>query len=267
MFEVKRPSNKAEFLSPEKLNRKALQELLLYYLRERIDNNNNNIKHLIATNGNEWFFFKGEDFYTFFFKDKKLIKEYKAFTEKKKDSSNNELFYKEIAQKYISKVEKDLPFVYLNFTKKSPKKYNDAELNTLYKIFSDVHILGNSFGNDSNLLNKDFYNELLHIIGLEEIKVKGKKLIHRKPEGKRDYASILENAIFIIEDRDFLSSIKSIEESEDKAFNAGLELTLTWIIRILFLKLLESQLLSYHNKAKEYSFLNSEFRYLSRKLM
>ncbi|MBN1252274.1 MAG: class I SAM-dependent DNA methyltransferase [Bacteroidales bacterium] len=259
IIEAKRPSNKAEFLTTENLNRKALQELLLYYLRERIENNNNNIKHLIATNGYEWFLFKSDDFYKYFFKNKALIKEYQAFRDGNKDSSKNELFYNEIAKKYIEKVENELPFVHLDFTKKSIKEYSDADLNTLFKIFSDVHILGNSFGNDSNQLNKSFYNELLHIIGLEETKDGGKKIINRKAEKERNYNSILENAIFIIEERDHLNNIKSVENGKNKAFDAGLELTLTWINRILFLKLLESQLLAYRNGAKEYRFLNSDF--------
>ncbi len=259
IIETKRPSNKAEFLSPEHLNRKALQELLLYYLRERIDENNNNIKHLIATNGYEWFLFKSDDFYKYFYKNKDLVKEYETFRDGNKDSSKNELFYKEIAAKYIAKIEEKLPFVYLNFTKKNIKEYKDSDLNTLYKIFSDVHILGVSFGNDSNQLNKTFYNELLYIIGLEEVNEQGKKIIKRKAENKRNYASILESTIFVLEDRDYLRNIKSIENRKDIAFHAGLELSLTWINRILFLKLLESQLLSYHNSAKEYRFLNTEF--------
>ncbi|NPD47806.1 Eco57I restriction-modification methylase domain-containing protein [Lentimicrobium sp. S6] len=259
IIETKKPSNKAEFLSTNNLNKKALHELLLYYLRERIDEKNNNIKHLIATNGYEWYLFKAEDFYNHFYTNKSLRKEYEDFRDGKKDSLKNELFYNEIADKYITLVEEKLPYVYLDFTKKPIKDYNDTALNTLYKIFSDVHLLGANFGNDSNQLNKSFYNELLHIIGLEEVKEKGKKLIQRKPEEQRDYGSILENTIFTIEDRDYLSNIKSVENGSNKAFNAGLELTLSWINRILFLKLLESQLISYHNKTKEYSFLNSEF--------
>lgn len=51
ILEAKKPSNKAEFPTPENLNKKAFQELLLYYLRERYDAKNNNIKHLIITNG------------------------------------------------------------------------------------------------------------------------------------------------------------------------------------------------------------------------
>ena len=79
LLETKKVSNKAEFPSTTNLNKKATQELLLYYLRERVDNGNNNIKQLIATNGIEWFLFKGEDFYAHFFKNKKLVKNMKPF--------------------------------------------------------------------------------------------------------------------------------------------------------------------------------------------
>jgi hypothetical protein len=258
IIEAKRPSNKSEFLTTESLNRKALQELVLYYLRERIDCGNNNIKHLIATNGYEWFLFKADDFYKYFYSNKALVKEYEAFKSGLKDSSKNELFYNDIAKKYIAEIEDKLPFVYLNFYKSDFDKFSDAHLNTLFKIFSNVHILGHSFGNDSNQLNQAFYHELLHIIGLEEIKEKGKKVINRKTESERDYASLLENTIFTLEDRDYLHNVKTIT-GDDKAFEIGLELCLTWINRILFLKLLESQLSTYHKGAKEYRFLNSDF--------
>jgi|25_taG_2_1085351.scaffolds.fasta_scaffold00300_14 hypothetical protein len=259
IIEAKKPSNKSEFIKENNLNKKALQELLLYYLRERVDNENNNIKQLIATNGYEWFLFKAEDFYNFFYKNKALLKEYKSFRDGLKDTSKNELFYNEIAKKYIAEVEKELPFVHLNFHKTNFNQLKDSNLNTLFKIFSNVHLLGHSFDNDSNQLNREFYNELLHIIGLEEIKEKGKKVIGRKSEKNRDYASLLENAIFHLEDRDYLSKVKSVENSPEKAFNVGLELCLTWVNRILFLKLLESQLLTYHKGEVKYKFLNSKF--------
>ena len=203
--------------------------------------------------------FKGEDFYNIFYKNKALLKEYKAFRDGLKDTSKNELFYNEIAKKYIDEVQENLPFVHLDFSKTDFSSLKDVHLNTLYKIFSNVHILGHSFGNDSNQLNKTFYNELLHIIGLEEIKDKGKKVISRKVEKDRDYASLLENTIVILEDRDYLSNVKSVENNSEKAFNVGLELCLTWVNRILFLKLLESQLLAYHKQDQKYKFLNSKF--------
>ena len=259
LLEAKKPSNKSEFPKNGKLNCKAFHELLLYYLKERIDYKNNNIKHLVITNGYEWYFFKAEDFYETFYKNKELVKEYGQFRDRLKDSSKNELFYKEIAENYISKVEDKIPFVYLDFRHKNIADLKPKEIENIYKLFSDVHLLGKSFGNDSNQLNKAFYNELLHIIGLEEIKESGKKLIQRKKDAARDYGSLLENTIFTLEDKDFLLKVKNVPNDENKSFTVGLELCLTWVNRILFLKLLESQLLSYNSKSSEYKFLNFDF--------
>lgn len=50
IIEAKKPTNKAEMISTKKLNAKALQELVLYYLRERITHKNLEVKHLIVTN-------------------------------------------------------------------------------------------------------------------------------------------------------------------------------------------------------------------------
>src|SRR5690606_14112382 len=43
---------------------------------------------------------------------------------------------------------------------------------------------------------------------------------------------------------------------QERLFNVALELSITWINRILFLKLLEAQLITYHKGDKSYSFLN-----------
>ena len=262
LLETKKLSNKTEFPTVKNLNKKAVQELLLYYLRERIDHQNNNIKQLVATNGIEWFLFKGEDFYAHFYKNKKLIKEYEAFRDGKKDSTNNELFYREIASKFINDCQEDLPFVHLDFGSITIEKLSDKKLNNLYKLFSPVQWLGEPFGNDSNQLNKAFYHELLHIIGLKEVKKGSKKVIERMPVKERSDGSLIENAIEHIDAKDKLSRFapKAIEGKtrEEKLFNLGLDLCITWINRILFLKLLEAQLLQYNNDQPEYSFLNIE---------
>ena len=258
IIEAKRPSNKVEFISERNLNKKALQELLLYYLRERIDHKNNNIKHLIVTNGVEWFFFKAEDFYNLFYKNANLVKEYNHFRDGLKDTTKNELFYNEIAFKYIEGIKDQLPYVYLKIGADEIEKLSDNKLSAIYKLFSNVHLLGHGFGNDSNKLNDAFYKELLHIIGLEEIKENSKKVIVRKPLNQRDYASLLENTIFTLEDKNYLDRVKGFSNNDEKAFSVGLELCINWINRILFLKLLESQLVSY-NKSNEYKFLNFNF--------
>jgi adenine-specific DNA-methyltransferase len=50
IIEVKRPENKAEWITADKPNGEAWQELVLYYLRERIEEKNKDIKYCIATN-------------------------------------------------------------------------------------------------------------------------------------------------------------------------------------------------------------------------
>ena len=42
-------------------------------------------------------------------------------------------------------------------------------------------------------------------------------------------------------------------------FNIALELCITWVNRLLFLKLLEAQLFKYHKGDKVYLFLNARF--------
>lgn len=69
-----------------------------------------------------------------------------------------------------------------------------------------------------------------------------------------DYGPLLENTIFTLEDKDYLPKIKNIPNNEEKSFTVGLELCLTWVNRILFLKLLESQLRSYNGDSTEYKF-------------
>ncbi|MGL5035678.1 MAG: Eco57I restriction-modification methylase domain-containing protein, partial [Microcystaceae cyanobacterium] len=112
---------------------------------------------------------------------------------------------------------------------------------------------------------KEFYNELLHIIGLTETKQGSKKLIERKLPQDRDSGSLLESAIAEIETLGKLSRIKFLDNAErfgqtkeEQLFNVALELVITWINRILFLKLLEAQLIRYHGGDRSFGFLNSE---------
>ncbi len=44
ILEAKKPTNKADMISAENPNRKALHELILYFLRERVEENNIDIK-------------------------------------------------------------------------------------------------------------------------------------------------------------------------------------------------------------------------------
>ena len=250
-------------ISVGNLNRKALQELLLYYLRERISKKNSDIKYLIATNVYEYFIFDAQEFEQKFYQNKKLKKEFQDFEDGRKTSRKTDFFYSEIASSFIEEVADSLDYTYFDI--RSYAKYlgeNTAskKLIELYKVFSDVHLLKLPFQNDSNSLNKRFYAELLHIIGIEEKKENNKIVIVRKAVGRRNEASLLENTINQLDAEDCLRKVPNIaiygSTQEERLFNVAMELCITWINRILFLKLLEAQMLKYHNGEQCYKFLS-----------
>ena len=126
---------------------------------------------------------------------------------------------------------------------------NNKYFVSAYKLFSPVHLLKQPFKSDHNTLNKNFYKELLYIMGVEEIVDKETHKIIRLKENKQDY-SLLEQTYAKLED---YSSVTD----EEKRFETALGLVLIWVNRILFLKLLESQLKSF-NIDTDVKFLNTE---------
>jgi len=267
LFEVKKPGNKSEMPTCKDINTKAFHELILYYLRERITNKNIEIKYLVITNIFEWFIFNANDFEKLFSSDKNLVKQFEDFENERLSGRNTDFFYKNIAEQFIEKIESHISVTHFDIrdfetTIKNADREDDNKLIALYKIFSPEHLLKLPFVNDSNNLDKTFYNELLHIIGLEETKEGSKKLIGRKIEKKRNAGSLIENSITILKSEDCLSQLPKLSDygsnKEEQLFNISLELVITWINRILFLKLLEGQLIKYNNGDKTFRFLNTE---------
>jgi hypothetical protein len=269
IFETKKP-NSSEMFSAAKPNVKALHQLIFYYLQERIEHKNLAVKHLIITDIYNWYIFDENLFDRLFYRNTKFQKGYETFKQSGKDTA---FFYNEIAKPILAEAEIDLECTHFNLnqythlreTSKISLTSNledDTKLIPLYKILSPVHLLKLPFANDSNQLDKNFYAELLHILGLEEVKEGSKKLIQRK--AKPDEFSLLENAMTKIENRGFLDILEPSKygsNRQEQVFNIALELCITWINRILFLKLLEAQLISYHKGNKAYRFLNSTVIY------
>ena len=264
IIEVKKPTNVGEMITREDLNRKALQELLLYYLRERHTNKNIQLKQLIVTNIYEYFVFDGQEFERLFYSNKKLIKRFEEFNDGVLTSEKTDFFYKEIAADFIAKVLDHITYTWFDI-----RKYkifldtgNDKRLIELFKFFSPEHMLKKRFQNDSNSLNTKFYSELLYIIGLEEVveKDSNKHIITRRKEGERNQASILENAITILNSEDWLDNVKERysfgKDRQGQLFGIALELTIGWVNRVLFLKLLEAQLVKYHKGDQSYAFMS-----------
>ncbi len=265
IIEAKKPTNKAEMLNQDNINYKAFHELILYYLRERIAKKNLEIKYLIATNIYEWFVFDANVFEKLFAQNKALVKQFEDFEAGRLTGTNTDFFYNEIAKPFVAELTKEVEFTYVDLRKfekplRNNDKKDDAKLIALFKLFSPEHLLKLPFANDSNSLDKKFYTELLHLIGLEETKDKGKKVIGRSSKANRKSGTLLENTINQLESLDKLSRLKNPsaygENREERLFNVGLELCITWVNRILFLKLLEAQLVTYHGGDSSYSFLN-----------
>ena len=269
ILETKKPTktNNAEMPKVNDLNKKAFQQLVLYFLRERINHKNLEIRYLIVTNIYEWFIFDARIFERLFAENTLLVKQFLEFEEKQLSGDRTNFFYKEIAKPAIAAIQDEIKFTHFDLRDYQSEelgkglkplvsvgkdKVGNQKLEDLYKLFSPDYLLKLSFANDSNSLNKPFYNELLYIIGLTENKVGGKKLIEQPKEGDRNSGSLIENAISQI-----LEVGKISREDIQPLFDVALNLALTWINRVLFLKLLEAQLIKYHRGDQDFAFLNS----------
>lgn len=280
IIEAKSPTNVAEMFSAEHPNVKSLQELVYYFMLEYVHSGNREIKWLAITNFDEWYFFDVKDFIRYFGnKTKPIYDEFLKFKANQMSGNKTSDFYNDIAKPAIDDFLKscDINVVHFNLkdacknvianeVKQSnavcysertlePKAIGKVEetkkLLSLYKFLSPETLLAKPFANDSNSLDRNFYAELLHIIGLEEVKEEkgGKKVIRRKKPANRDKASLLESAIYQLED-DFPNK----EECEAMA----LRLCITWVNRLLFLKLVESQILMYQKSDASYRFMSTD---------
>ncbi len=267
ILEAKKPTNKSEIITPDNLNKKAFHELILYYLRERVTHNNLEVKHLVITNIYEWFIFDAMTFERLFAQNKSLVKQFTDFEAGRLADTKTDFFYKQIAESFIAEIKTDIEFVHFNLQDyqkplRNDDKADDNKLIALFKLLSPEHLLKLPFANDSNSLDRRFYSELLHILGLTETKDGGKKLIGRNKESDRYTGSILEDTIIQLDSLDKIGQLDRPSQfgqtHQERLFNVALELTITWINRILFLKLLEAQLITYHKGDDTYAFLNSD---------
>jgi len=256
IIEAKSPTNAAEMFSAEHPNVKSLQELVYYFMLEYVHSGNHEIKWLAITNFDEWYFFDVKDFIRYFGnKSKPIYDQFLKFKANQMSGNKTSDFYNDIAKPAIDDFlgTCDISVVHFSLEDavKAVEKNDDKKLVALYKMLSPEGLLAKPFANDSNSLDRNFYAELLHIIGLEEVKEDkgGKKVIQRKKPANRDKASLLESAIYQLE-------IK--EPDENKCEEIALRLCITWINRLLFLKLVESQILMYQKGDASYRFMSSD---------
>ncbi len=266
IIEAKRPSNSSEMITGDDLNRKAFHEAILYYLRERIDNGNEDIKHIIITDVYSWHIFDAQDFERHFYESKKLTGWYEEWKQGQKVSSRTQFVYDHLSE-FVDELEANITAAELDLSnyrklleKDELSRDEQKKLVPVFKLFTPTHLLKQPFASDSNELNKAFYRELLYIMGLKEYKEKGSHYITRLDEENRQHASLIENTITQLKSLNVISRLPNrseFGEDEDKQlFNVAIQLLITWINRILFLKLLESQLFKYHREDDRFRFLS-----------
>ncbi|ELE2927879.1 Eco57I restriction-modification methylase domain-containing protein, partial [Campylobacter coli] len=153
---------------------------------------------------------------------------------------NTEEFYKEVA-KLIENSKENLKGFLIDLTfLKDKQKSNFKNLASIYKTFHRDFLLSEFNPNDANSLNNAFYKELLYILGLCESKQNSKLIIAKSQESKEEQGT-------------FYTAINSKLEEEN--FETILKLLILWLNRILFLKLIESNLVRF-NDDKNLKFLN-----------
>ncbi len=227
LIEVKALNNRNEFPKDrENPISKAFCQMVFYFLKEI--ENNNSLKHAIICNAHEFFLFDCKDLLNLFQNDKEIKKLHKNCAKKEGTDPKTKRFYSDL-EEYLKKDFKgELPYTHFNLSSYDPK-----ELPLIYQVLSHEVLLKQRKTLDANTLNKDFYEELLYILGLEEQNDKGKILI--KPSRTKNSLS------------DALKKeYKNLDDEEVMA------LLIAWNNRILFLRLLESLLISFNHFEKPF---------------
>ncbi|EOG9205457.1 Eco57I restriction-modification methylase domain-containing protein [Campylobacter jejuni] len=238
LIEAKKPNSK-EFITHTKVNSKALHETILYYFRNR--EYSFSLKFIIITDFYKFYIFKISEFEELFYKNPSFKKLFEEFCNPNSlFKGNTEEFYKEVA-KLIENSKENLKGFLIDLTfLKDKQKSNFKKLASIYKTFHKDFLLSEFNPNDANSLNNAFYKELLYILGLCESKQNSKLIIAKSEESKEEQGT-------------FYTAINSKLKEEN--FETILKLLILWLNRILFLKLIESNLVRF-NDDKNLKFLN-----------
>ncbi len=227
LIEVKALNNRNEFPKDrENPLSKAFCQMVFYFL-DAIEKNNS-LKHAIICNAHEFFLFDCKDLLNLFSNDKEITKLHKNCAKNEGTDTKTKRFYSDLEEYLKKDFEGELRYTYFNLSSYDPK-----ELPLIYQVLSHEVLLKQKKTLDANTLNKDFYEELLYILGLEEQNEKGKILI--KP-------SCTQNSL-----SDALK--KEYNNLDDEEVMA---LLIAWNNRILFLRLLESLLISFNHFEKPF---------------
>ncbi len=227
LIEAKALNNRNEFPKyRENPLSKAFCQMVFYFLKEI--ENNNSLKHAIICNAHEFFLFDCKDLLNLFQNDKEIKKFHKNATNKEGTDPSTKRFYSDLEEYLKNDFKGELPYTHFNLS-----SYDLKELPLIYSVLSHEVLLKQRKTLDANTLNKDFYEELLYILGLEEQNDKGKILI-KQSRTKNSLSDALKEQYNNLDDEEVMA------------------LLIAWNNRILFLRLLESLLISFKHFEKPF---------------
>ncbi len=227
LIEVKALNNRNEFPKDrENPLSKAFCQMVFYFLKEI--KNNNFLKHAIICNAHEFFLFDCKDLLNLFQNDKEITKLHKNCTSKGGTDHKTKRFYSDLEEYLKEDFKGELRYTHFNLN-----SYDSKELPLIYQVLIHEVLLKQKKTLDANTLNKDFYEELLYILGLEEQNEKGKILI-KQSRTQNSLSDALKK------------QYKNLDDEEVMA------LLIAWNNRILFLRLLESLLISFNHFEKPF---------------
>ncbi|RAX57406.1 hypothetical protein CCZ01_06095 [Helicobacter monodelphidis] len=210
-----------------------------------------------------FYIFRASIFEFYFFKNKSFQQFYKNYTDPNSlfrhlntNSIKTEEFYNEAkriidSEEYLSNLKKEnldnsLQGYFVDFRQIDLQAGNNTfyktqaiskSLENIISIFSPNFLL-NIHSVDANELNRDFYNELIHILGLKEFDNKGKILIVIDDTKKESFAK---HILTKLQDKS--------NEMPELLTEITMGLLIVWLNRILFLKLIEANLIDFNDKS------------------
>lgn len=291
-IEAKIPKSN-EMINDHDANTKAMCEAILYYFQLRDKNNTliggYKLEHIIITDFYAFYIFKAKEFEKKFYSNKSLKNIYESFKKPETILEYTKEVYPEIKailsnakscqQDLLDSTDLTLPCLFfdlraLESNLDSPHNYShtpdSATLTLLAKTFSK-DCLFNAFNpNDANILNRGFYNELLYILGLQDTskntKSKEKRILPSE-ESRAKLGTLYYNIASNLKEPERTKALQELDQG--KLSEEVLQILIIWINRILFLKLLESSLVSFGSdpslsflntaKIKDYTSLNELF--------
>ena len=241
IIEAKKPESK-EIPSAENPNAKALHEAILYYFRER-EMGNLGIKSIVLTDFYRFFIIKSRAFESVFYENPAFKKLYENFTAPNSlFKGNTDEFYNE-SKRILDLSEIELNYFCIDLARIFDENdFSFPSIKPIFKVLNREFLLDEFSPNDANVLNERFYRELLYIMGLDEFKEGKNILIKPSKESK-------------IEQNTLYKCILDKLPSENRNFDFAMQFVILWLNRILFLKLVEANLVRF-NADKNLKFLH-----------